>query len=63
MVFSGIYRAPQSWTERSYCNLIYFHDAAKGAHSAAGEQPETAEIRAALDRSADRRPCCKGAVT
>jgi pimeloyl-ACP methyl ester carboxylesterase len=50
-VFPGeIYRAPRSWAERSYHNLIYFNEAAKGGHFAAWEQPElfTAEVRAAF---------------
>jgi pimeloyl-ACP methyl ester carboxylesterase len=50
-VFPGeIYRAPRSWAERSYHNLIYFHEAAKGGHFAAWEQPEilSAELRAAF---------------
>jgi pimeloyl-ACP methyl ester carboxylesterase len=50
-VFPGeIYRAPRSWAERSYHNLIYFHEAAKGGHFAAWEQPAifSEEIRAAF---------------
>jgi pimeloyl-ACP methyl ester carboxylesterase len=50
-VFPGeIYRAPRSWAERSYRNLIYFHEAAKGGHFAAWEQPAifSEEIRAAF---------------
>lgn len=50
-VFPGdIYRAPRSWTERSYHKLIYFHEVAKGGHFAAWEQPElfSAELRAAF---------------
>jgi pimeloyl-ACP methyl ester carboxylesterase len=39
-VFPGeIYRAPRSWAERSYHNLIYWNEAAKGGHFAAWEQP------------------------
>jgi pimeloyl-ACP methyl ester carboxylesterase len=48
-VFPGeIYRAPRSWCERSYHKLIYWHEAEKGGHFAAWEQPEifAAEIRA-----------------
>jgi pimeloyl-ACP methyl ester carboxylesterase len=43
-----IYQAPRSWTERSYHNLIYFHDVAKGGHFAAWEQPllYAAEVQA-----------------
>jgi pimeloyl-ACP methyl ester carboxylesterase len=50
-VFPGeIYRAPRSWVERSYRNLIYFNEVDKGGHFAAWEQPElfSAEIRAAF---------------
>jgi len=50
-VFPGeIYRAPRSWAERSYHNLIYFHEVDKGGHFAAWEEPElfSAEIRAAF---------------
>jgi pimeloyl-ACP methyl ester carboxylesterase len=50
-VFPGeIYRAPRSWAERSYHNLIYFHEADKGGHFAAWEQPGVfaQEVRAAF---------------
>jgi pimeloyl-ACP methyl ester carboxylesterase len=50
-VFSGEqYRAPRSWTERAYPNLIYFNEVDKGGHFAAWEQPQlfSEEIRAAL---------------
>ncbi len=50
-VFPGeIYRAPRSWAERSYHNLIYFHEVQKGGHFASWEQPElyAAEMRAAF---------------
>jgi len=50
-VFPGeIYRAPRSWAERSYHNLIYFHEVGKGGHFASWEQPETyaQEMRAAF---------------
>lgn len=50
-VFPGeIYRAPRSWTERSYHNLIYFHEVHKGGHFAAWEQPQlfAEELRAAF---------------
>ncbi|GLV61093.1 multidrug MFS transporter [Dictyobacter sp. S3.2.2.5] len=50
-VFPGeIYRAPRSWTERAYHNLIYFNEVNKGGHFAAWEVPElfAAEIRAAF---------------
>jgi pimeloyl-ACP methyl ester carboxylesterase len=45
-----IFRAPRSWVETSYPNLIYFNEADKGGHFAAWEEPElfTAEMRAAF---------------
>jgi pimeloyl-ACP methyl ester carboxylesterase len=36
---SEIYQAPRTWAERAYHNLVYFHDAEKGGHYAAWEQP------------------------
>jgi pimeloyl-ACP methyl ester carboxylesterase len=50
-VFPGeIYRAPRSWTERSYRKLIYFNEVDRGGHFAAWEEPElfATEIRAAF---------------
>ena len=35
-----IFRAPRSWVEQGYPNLIYFNKADKGGHFAAWEQPE-----------------------
>jgi hypothetical protein len=45
-----IYRAPRSWAERSYHNLIYWNEVSKGGHFAAWEQPElfTSELRSAF---------------
>ncbi len=45
-----IFRAPRSWVERGYPKLTYFHEADKGGHFAAWEEPElfTTEIRAAF---------------
>jgi pimeloyl-ACP methyl ester carboxylesterase len=45
-----IYRAPKSWVQRAYRNLIYFNEVEKGGHFAAWEQPElfSAELRAAF---------------
>jgi len=45
-----IFRAPESWVEQRYPNVIYFHKAEKGGHFAAWEEPEifTTEIRAAF---------------
>jgi pimeloyl-ACP methyl ester carboxylesterase len=50
-VFPGeIYRAPRSWAERTYKNLIYFNEVDQGGHFAAWEQPAlfTSEVRAAF---------------
>ena len=35
-----IFRAPRSWVEQSYPNVIYFSKADKGGHFAAWEEPE-----------------------
>ena len=45
-----IFRAPRSWVETSYPNLIHFNEVDKGGHFAAWEEPElfAAEIRAAF---------------
>jgi len=45
-----IYRAPESWSRQAYPSLYYFHEAAKGGHFAAWEQPElfSTELRAAF---------------
>src|SRR6266581_4167632 len=48
-VFPGEqYQAPRSWAEQAYPNLIYFHEADKGGHFAAWEQPQlfSEEVRA-----------------
>jgi pimeloyl-ACP methyl ester carboxylesterase len=44
------YLAPETWARRAYPNLTYFHEADKGGHFAAWEQPElfSAELRAAF---------------
>jgi pimeloyl-ACP methyl ester carboxylesterase len=50
-VFPGeIFRAPRSWAERVYPNLVYFNEADRGGHFAAWEEPElfAAELRAAF---------------
>lgn len=50
-VFPGEqYEAPQSWTQKAYPNLIYYHHAEKGGHFAAWEQPMifARELRAAF---------------
>jgi pimeloyl-ACP methyl ester carboxylesterase len=45
-----IFRAPRSWVEKGYPNVTYYHEAARGGHFAAWEEPElfATEIRAAF---------------
>ena len=45
-----IFRAPRTWVEQSYPNVIYFSKADKGGHFAAWEEPElfSKEVRAAF---------------
>ncbi|MGD0245946.1 MAG: epoxide hydrolase family protein [Streptosporangiaceae bacterium] len=45
-----IYKAPRSWAERAYPNLIYFNEVEAGNHFAAWQEPTlfTAELRAAF---------------
>jgi pimeloyl-ACP methyl ester carboxylesterase len=45
-----VYCPPETWARRAYSNLIYFHQADKGGHFAAWEQPQlfTEELRAAF---------------
>jgi pimeloyl-ACP methyl ester carboxylesterase len=45
-----IFRAPRSWVEKAYPNVTYFHEASKGGHFAAWEEPElfATEVRAAF---------------
>jgi len=50
-VFPGeIYQPSRRWAERGYANLTYFHEAEKGGHFAAWEQPLlfASELRAAF---------------
>jgi pimeloyl-ACP methyl ester carboxylesterase len=50
-VFPGeIFRAPRSWAEQAYPNLMYFHTADRGGHFAAWEEPQlfAEEMRAAF---------------
>jgi len=50
-VFPGeIFQAPRAWVEQVYSNLIYFHQADRGGHFAAWEEPDlfATEIRAAF---------------
>ncbi len=45
-----IYKAPRSWAERAYPNLIYFNELDRGNHFAAWQEPGlfSAELRAAF---------------
>jgi pimeloyl-ACP methyl ester carboxylesterase len=45
-----IFRAPLSWVEQAYPTLSYFHEADRGGHFAAWEEPElfAGELRAAF---------------
>jgi pimeloyl-ACP methyl ester carboxylesterase len=45
-----IFRAPRSWAEKLYPNLIYFHRADRGGHFAAWEEPQlfSEEVRASF---------------
>jgi pimeloyl-ACP methyl ester carboxylesterase len=46
-----IFRAPRSWVEKGYPTLTYFHEAERGGHFAAWEEPElfATEVRAAFN--------------
>jgi pimeloyl-ACP methyl ester carboxylesterase len=45
-----IFAAPRSWVEQAYPTLVYFHEAERGGHFAAWEEPQlfTEELRAAF---------------
>jgi pimeloyl-ACP methyl ester carboxylesterase len=45
-----IYKAPRSWAERAYSNLIYFNEVDRGNHFAAWQEPAlfATELRAAF---------------
>jgi pimeloyl-ACP methyl ester carboxylesterase len=45
-----IFRAPRSWVEQGYPNVMYFNKAERGGHFAAWEEPQifTEELRAAF---------------
>jgi pimeloyl-ACP methyl ester carboxylesterase len=45
-----IFQAPRHWAEKVYPNLIYFHEAERGGHFAAWEEPQlfSEEMRAAF---------------
>ena len=46
----GVFQAPRSWAEKVYPHVTYFHEAAKGGHFAAWEEPRlfAEELRAAF---------------
>jgi pimeloyl-ACP methyl ester carboxylesterase len=51
-VFPGeIFRAPRNWVQKAYPTLAYFHEADRGGHFAAWEEPQlfATEIRAAFE--------------
>ena len=35
-----VYRAPRSWAEQAYPNLVYYNELDRGGHFAAWEQPQ-----------------------
>jgi hypothetical protein len=45
-----LYRAPRSWVEYTFKDLIYFNKVDRGGHFAAWEEPElfASEVRAAF---------------
>ena len=45
-----VFAAPRSWVEKSYPTLTYFHEAGRGGHFAAWEEPQlfSEEVRAAF---------------
>ena len=45
-----LFQAPRSWVEKAYPTLTYFHEADRGGHFAAWEEPDlfATEIRAAF---------------
>ncbi len=50
-MFPGeIFQAPRSWAEKLYPNLSYFHEADRGGHFAAWEEPQlfSEEVRASF---------------
>jgi pimeloyl-ACP methyl ester carboxylesterase len=49
---SEFFRPPRRWAERAWPNLFYWHEASRGGHFAAWEQPDifVAEIRNAFRR-------------
>jgi len=53
-----LYRAPRSWAEQAYPNLMYFNQVGKGDHFAAWQEPDlfTTEVRAAFRSLRKGRP-------
>jgi len=51
-----MYRAPKSWAEKTYSNLIYWNEAEDGGHFAAFEQPDifVEEMRSAFRKLRDQ---------
>jgi pimeloyl-ACP methyl ester carboxylesterase len=45
-----LYRAPETWARRAFPSLVYFHNAARGGHFPAWEEPQlfAEEVRAAF---------------
>jgi len=45
-----LYRAPRTWAEKAYPNLVYFNEVDRGNHFAAWQEPDlfTSEVRAAF---------------
>ncbi len=45
-----LYRAPRSWTEQAYPNLMYFNEVDRGGHFAAWQEPDlfASELRSAF---------------
>ena len=45
-----LFRAPRSWTEQAYPNLVHYNEVDRGGHFAAWEEPElfSDEVRAAF---------------
>ncbi|MDB5861139.1 MAG: Epoxide hydrolase domain protein [Ramlibacter sp.] len=50
-----VYQPPESWARKAFRNLIYFHEAERGGHFAAWEEPEifAAELRSAFSSLRD----------
>ncbi len=53
-----IFRAPRSWAEQTYTNLVYFNEVERGGHFAAFEQPTlfVKELRAGIGAMRRQQP-------